>query len=106
MPGELRLKALAFSDSVIKRIETSRASSTRQTLLISVGIVPGMDKKETESNWMLRCHLLTSFMDYLFKERKIRVQTILNYKSAIAFYWKSQVGYEIPESDTINFRPY
>ena len=30
MPGEERLKALGFSDSVIKRIETSRASSTRK----------------------------------------------------------------------------
>ena len=40
-------------------------------------------------------------MDYLFKERKVSVRTILNYKSAIAFYWKSQVGYEIPESDTV-----
>ena len=30
MPEEERLKALGFSDSVIKRIETSRASSTRK----------------------------------------------------------------------------
>ena len=30
MPGEVRLKVLGFSDSVIKRIETSRASSTRK----------------------------------------------------------------------------
>ena len=40
-------------------------------------------------------------MDYLFKERKVSVRTILNYKSAIAFYYKSQVGYEIPESITV-----
>ena len=26
---------------------------------------------------------------------------ILNYKSAIAFYWKSEVGYEVPENDTV-----
>ena len=35
------------------------------------------------------------------KERKVSVRTILNYKSAIAFHWKSQGGYEIPESDTV-----
>ena len=29
------------------------------------------------------------------------VRTILNYKSAIAFYWKSEVGYEVPENDTV-----
>ena len=39
-------------------------------------------------------------MDYLFKEKKGSVRTILSYKSPIAFYWKLQVGYEIPESNT------
>ena len=45
--------------------------------------------------------LLSSFMDYLFRERSVSVRTILNYKSAIVFYWKSQVGYVIPEGDLL-----
>ena len=40
-------------------------------------------------------------MDYLFRERGVSVRTILNYKSAIVFYWKSQVGYEIPEGNSV-----
>ena len=40
-------------------------------------------------------------MDYLFKVRKVSVRTILNYKSAISFYWKAEVGYEVPENDTV-----
>ena len=44
-------------------------------------------------------------MDYLFRERErerdVSVRTILNYKSAIAFYRKSQVGCEIPEGDSV-----
>ena len=45
--------------------------------------------------------LLTSFMDYLFRVRNVSIRTILNYKSAIAFYWKSEVGYDVPENDTV-----
>ncbi len=44
---------------------------------------------------------LTEFRDYLFKVRKVSVPTIKNYRSAIAHYWRSNVGYEIPENDKV-----
>ena len=39
--------------------------------------------------------------DFFFRDRRVNVRIILNNKSAIAFCWKSQVGYEIPEGDSV-----
>ena len=33
--------------------------------------------------------------------RKVSVRTVKNYRSAIAYYWKSIIGYEIPENDQV-----
>ena len=55
-----------------------------------------------QAKWLpMPLPLLTSFMDYLFRVRNVSVRTILNYKSATAFYWKSEVGYDVPENDTV-----
>ena len=101
VPGEGRLKALGFSKSVIKRIETSRASSTRKHYRSQWDLFLAWTTEKKLNPLDASLPLLTSFMDYLFRERGVSVRTILNYKSAIAFYWKSQVGYEIPEGDSV-----
>lgn len=40
-------------------------------------------------------------MEYLFKDRNVSVRTILNYKAAIAFYWRKMIGYHLPEQDPV-----
>ena len=45
--------------------------------------------------------LLTKFLEYLFIERKVGVRTINNYRSAIAFHWKAEKGYDIPDTDPV-----
>ena len=95
------LKDKGFSDSVIKRLSSSRAATTN---------------KQYKSKWVYFVHwagenkynpldaslpLLTEFLDHLFRVRGISVRTISNYRSAIAFFWKMQVGYEIPEHDPV-----
>ena len=45
--------------------------------------------------------LLTQFLEYLFTVSKVGLRTIKNYRSTIAHYWKSSLGYEIPEADPV-----
>ena len=101
VPLEGRLKALGFSESVIKRIETSRASSTRKHYRSQWDLFLTWTTEKKLNPLDASLPLLTRFMDYLFRERGVSVRTILNYKSEIAFYWKSQVGYVIPEEDSV-----
>ena len=49
-----------------------------------------------------RLPLLTQFLEYLFTVRKVGLRTIKNYRSAIAHYWKSSVGYDIPDADSVS----
>ena len=99
--GEEHLRRKGFSTSVIKRIQASRALSTRKhyrsqwDLFVAWATEKGLDPLNAS------LPLLTDFMEYLFKVRNVSVRTILNYKSAISFYWKTQRGFEIPAEDNV-----
>ena len=69
VPGEGRLKALGFSESVIKRIETSRASSTRKHYRSQWDLFLTWTTEKKLNPLDASLPLLTSFMDYLFRER-------------------------------------
>ena len=43
--------------------------------------------------------LLTRFLLYLFRERGVSVRTVKNYQSALAFYWRKIMNYEVPSDD-------
>ena len=101
LPGEGRLKSLGFSDNVISRIGKSRAASTRKHYKSQWDLFVTWATEQKLNPLDASLPLLTSFMDYLFRVRNVSVRTILNYKSAIAFYWKSEVGYDVPENDTV-----
>ena len=101
LPGEGRLKSLGFSDNVISRIGKSRATSTRKHYKSQWDLFVTWATEQKLNPLDASLPLLTSFMDYLFRVRNVSVRTILNYKSAIAFYWKSEVGYDVPENDTV-----
>ena len=65
------------------------------------------DRAETKSSSSIVD--LTEFLEYVFKERQVRVRTRKNYLSTIVFHWKSEVGYTIPEDNPVitdSFRSY
>ena len=101
VPGKGGLKTLGFSDNVISRIGKSRASSTRKHYKSQWGLFVTWSTEQKLNPLDASLPLLTNFMDYLFRVRNVSVRTILNYKSAIAFYWKSEVGYEVPENEAV-----
>ena len=101
VPGEGRLKSLGFSDNVINRIGKSRASSTRKHYKSQWDVFVTWSTEQKLNPLGASLPLLTNFMDYLFRVRNVSVRTILNYKSAIAFYWKSEVVYDVPENDIV-----
>ena len=63
MPVEVRLKALDFSDSVIKRIESSRASSTCKHYQYQWELFPAWTTERKLNQLDASLPLLTSFMD-------------------------------------------
>ena len=101
VPGKGRFKLLGFSDNVINRIGKSRATSTRKHYKSQWDLFVTWATEQKLNPLDASLPLLTSFMDYLFRVRNVSVCTILNYKSAIAFYSKSKVGYDVPENDTV-----
>ena len=91
------LKEQGFCDNVIERICNSRVLSTSKhyrsqlELFVSWAVAKQLDPINAS------LPLFTEFMDYLFCVRQVWVRTITNQKSAIAFHWKAQCGYELPE---------
>ena len=100
-PGEEQLKSQGFSEGVIQRIQNSRSLSTRKhyksqwTLFVGWATRKGLDPLNAS------LPLLAEFLDYLFNERKVAVRTILNYRSAVAFYWRTLRKYDVPEDDPV-----
>ena len=45
--------------------------------------------------------LLADFLEHLFSVREISPNSIANYKSAVLYYWKQSVGFEIPVDDSV-----
>ena len=101
VPGEGHLKSLGLSDYVSNRIGKSRAASTRKHYKSQWDLFVTWATEEKLNPLDASLPLLTSFMDCLFRVRNVSVRTILNYKSAVAFYWKSEVVYDVLENDTV-----
>ena len=95
------LKSQGLSERVVARVLEARALSTRKhyksqwdvfvTWCVSLQLDP----------LNASIFLLTRFMDHLFNDRKVSVRTIKNYRSSIAFHWRTQTGFEISEHDKI-----
>ena len=95
------LQQQGFTQRVIDRIQSARSRSTQSRYKSHWDLFVGwcVDQKLDPFNAGLP--LLTNFLTFLFKERGIQVRTIMNYRSSIAHYWRSEIGYEIPEEDKI-----
>ena len=78
VPGEDRLKTLGFSESVIKRIVILRAASTQKHRRSQWNIFLAWTTEKKLNPLDASLPLLTSFMEYLFRERGDSVRTILN----------------------------
>lgn len=101
LPRRERMKLQGFSDSVIERIDKSRAVSTKKHYNSQWNLFVSWAMERKFDPLSASLPLLAEFLDYLFKIRKVSVRTILNYKAAIAFYWKSEVNYNIPENNQV-----
>lgn len=101
MFGEAFLKKQGFSDRVIARIQSSRATSTRKHYRSQWELFVAWATERKLDPMGASLPLLAEFLEYLFKIRKVAVRTIANYKSAVLFHWKAQCGFEFPENDTV-----
>ena len=95
------LRKEGFSNSVIKRLEKARAQSTVHHYASQWKLFEAWCNEHKLNPLNASLPLLTEFLEYLFKERKVSVRTIKNYKSALAFQWKTLVGYVMPEKDYV-----
>ena len=98
---EDRMRQMGFSDKVISRLDKARASSTRKHYKSQWDLFESWAVKNGLNPLDAGLPLLTQFLEYLFTVRKVGLRTIKNYRSAIAHYWKSSVGYEIPDADPV-----
>ena len=98
---EDKMRQMGFSEKVICRLDKARASSTRKHYKSQWDLFESWAVKNGLNPLDAGLPLLTQFLEYLFTVRKVGLRTIKNYRSAIAHYWKSSVGYEIPEADPV-----
>ena len=98
---EDRMRQMGFSDKVISRLDKARASSTCKHYKSQWDLFESWAVKNGLNRLDAGLPLLTQFLEYLFTVRKVGLRTIKNYRSAIAHYWKSSVGYEIPDVDPV-----
>ena len=95
------LKSQGLSERVVARVLEARALSTRKhyksqwDVFVTWCVSLQLDPLNASIS------LLNRFMDHLFNDRKVSVRTIKNYRSSIAFHWRTQTGFEIPEDDKI-----
>ena len=92
---------MGFSDKVISRLNKARATLTRKHYKSQWDLLESLAVKNSLNPLDAGLPLLTQFLEYLFTVRKVVLRTIKNYRSAIAHYWKSSVGYEIPDADPV-----
>ena len=95
------LKSQGLSDRVVARVLEARALSTRKHYKSQWDVFVAWCVSLQLDPLNASISLLTRFMDHLFNERKVSVRTIKNYRSSIAFHWRTQTGFEIPEDDKI-----
>ena len=95
------LKTKGFSESVITRIQNSHAFSTRKGYKSKwVSFVAWCANREPPTNPLNpSLVLLTDYMEYLFRVKKLRPNTISNCKSAIAYYWRRTTAYLVDSTD-------
>ena len=98
---EDRMRQMGFSDKVISRLDKARSASTRKHYKSQWDLFESWAVKNGLNPLDAGLPLLTQFLEYLFTVRKVGLRTIKNYRSAIAHYWKSSVGYEIPDADPV-----
>ncbi len=95
------LTGQGFSQRVVDRIMGARALSTRQHYKSQWDLFAAWCVGRKCDPFNASLPLLTDFMVFLFHERGVSVRTVKNYRSAIAFYWRTQVGYNLPEDDKV-----
>lgn len=95
------LSSQGFSQRVIERIMGARALSTQKHYKSQWDVFAGWSVAKKIDPFNASLPLLAEFFDFLFREREVSVRTIKNYRSAIAFYWRTQIGFVIPEDDKV-----
>ena len=95
------LSSQGFSQRVIERIMGARALSTQKHYKSQWDVFVGWSVTKKIDPFNASLPLLAEFFDFLFREREVSVRTIKNYRSAIAFYWRTQIGFVIPEDDKV-----
>jgi len=103
VPGEGRLEGLGFSPEVINRLSSSRASSTRKQYKSKwTAFVAWAEKCQPPRDASVpSVSLLADFLEHLFSVKEISPNSIANYKSAVLYYWKQSVGFEVPGDDSV-----
>ena len=96
-----KLKEDGFSARVIDRVVTARALSTTKHYMSQWRLFEAWATNSKRDPLNASLPLLAEFLEYLFKDRKVSVPTILNYKTSIAHFWKEIVHFQIPDNDTV-----
>ena len=101
VPSWGSLRKLGFSERVVDRIMNARAASTNKQYKSKWDYFVSWSTSSGRDPLAASLPLLTEFLVHVFNDRKVSVRTLKNYRSAIAFYWRSNVGYELPDQDPV-----
>ena len=101
VPSWGSLRKLGFSERVVDRIINARAASTNKQYKSKWDYFVSWSTSSGRDPLAASLPLLTEFLVHVFNDRKVSVRTLKNYRSAIAFYWRSNVGYELPDQDPV-----
>ena len=95
------LSSQGFSQRAVERIMGARALSTQKNYKSQWDVFAGWCVAKKIDPFNAGLPLLAEFFVFLFREREVSVRAIKNYRSAIAFYWRTQIGFVIPEDDKV-----
>ena len=101
VPSWGSLRKLGFSERVVDRKINARAASTNKQYKSKWDYFVSWSTSSGRDPLAASLPLLTEFLVHVFNDRKVSVRTLKNYRSAIAFYWRSNVGYELPDQDPV-----
>ena len=102
--GERRLRDLGFSEEVIDRLVRSHATSTKKQYKSQWALFVGWatDKRASPCDpTEPSVKILAEFLTWLFQVRGLSTGSVINYKSAISFFWKRNSDFDIPPEDKI-----
>ena len=96
--GEQRLLGLGYSQRVVDRLMLSHSIQTQKNYKSKwVLFVDWASKKDPPCDpTHPSVALMSEFMEWLFRVRKIQASSINNYRSAVAFFWKRVCDYSLP----------